>query len=275
MRARYLYDLSAHAADRAAGRPHWPAYTPLMLEPIGLAASPISPEALADEPWESETAVLFLTGPVNPDVARLRVWVEGGGILVAWSAPDEAAGNPWSASIDDLLGVRGSGPALQQSGDFEVGAQIALLGHPLTEGVASPLAPDELLLAFSSARVLTPIVAEPVARLLHADGTATDGAAITARLLGRGRAFCFAFDLAKSLRVLHHGRPVDPGSRRRWDAADERCRGHPGVQSASPLRGRAAVSAAESAGAASPPTGRCAAAGRGCAGGAALLLWWG
>src|SRR5207248_2739648 len=96
-----------------------------------------------------------------------------------------------------------------QADDFSVGAQVAHRDHRLTVGVASPLAPGRPLLAFSPARVLHPETAQTVADLLRADGTPTGGAAVTARRLGEGWAFKFAFDLAKTARVLHHGRPVD------------------------------------------------------------------
>jgi hypothetical protein len=208
MRARYLYDSDALAQDSAAGRPHWPAYTPLMLETLGLAVSPIEPAALVEEPWEEETAVLFLTGPMDGDMTRLRQWIEGGGILVAWGAPDGMGRKPWSPALEALLGVR-AGEILPQADEFAVGAQIALRRHPLTAGVASPLAPGRPLLAFSGAQVLVPEAAEPVADLLRADGTPAGGAALTARRGGAGWAFGFAFDLAKTVRVLHHGRPVD------------------------------------------------------------------
>src|SRR6266849_9261463 len=109
MRARYLYEPSAHAADRAEGRPHWPAYTPLMLEPMGIAVSPIGSEALAQERWEDDTAVLFLTGPVDANATRLREWVERGGILVAWGQRgtsdrgDERGREPGVPSLDALF----------------------------------------------------------------------------------------------------------------------------------------------------------------------------
>src|SRR5207249_4273021 len=138
MRARYLYDPSAHSADRAAGRPHWPAYTPLMLEPIGLAARPIDPGKLAAGGWEDDTAVLFLTGPFGAETARLQRWVEGGGLLVAWG--DAEGGSP---GLDALLGVRDAGAGPQQSDEYAVSALVALLEHPLTDGVASPLAPRQ------------------------------------------------------------------------------------------------------------------------------------
>src|SRR5262249_4024120 len=208
MRARYLSDPEAHAADNAAGRPHWPAYTPLMLETIGLLASPVEPAELAQERWEAETAVLFLTGPVGLDPSRFQAWVEEGGILVVWGAPDRSEARASSSGFDTLLGVRVEG-TLAQADDFAVGAQVALRDHPLTAGVPSPLAPGRPLLAFSAACILYPETAEAVADLLHVDGTPTDGAAVTSRRLGNGWAFRFAFDLARTARVLHHGRPVD------------------------------------------------------------------
>src|SRR5260370_16871638 len=104
MRARYLYEPSAHAADRDAGRPHWPAYTPLMLEPMGLAVSPIDSQTLARERWEEETAVLFLTGPVDVEATRLREWAHRGGILGAWGGPGGAGHIPRAPSPDPPLG---------------------------------------------------------------------------------------------------------------------------------------------------------------------------
>src|SRR5947207_6429504 len=148
MRSRYLSDPEAHAADNAAGRPHWPAYTPLILETIGLLASPIEPAEMALEHWESETAILFLTGPVDVHPAQLQQWVERGGILVVWGPPDRPGSGAQSAAIHALLGAR-LGDILTQADDFSVGAQVAHRDHRLTVGVASPLAPGRPLLAFS------------------------------------------------------------------------------------------------------------------------------
>jgi hypothetical protein len=205
MRVRYLYDAERHRAENAAGRCHWAAYTPLMLEVVGLTAQAVSPAEVAGGGWEAETAVLLLTGPMGAGAERVERWVEGGGILVAWAQHGEPAGG----RLDVLFGVRPVGIGLRQEGDFAVGGLIELDGHPLTEGVASPLAPGEPLLLFSDARALGVAGAEEVARLRSLEGNDAGGAAITARRVGRGWAFCFGFDLAKTVRVLHHGKPVE------------------------------------------------------------------
>src|SRR5436190_11575390 len=142
MRIRYLHDAEAHAADNAAGRPHWPAYTPLLLEPIGIEAAEISPAALANGVWESETAVLFLPGPSQVDAPRIQRWVERGGILIGWGLLSDALPGE-DAPLRRLFGIDAAGPAIHQPGDFDVGALITLLDHPLTAGVASPLNPDQ------------------------------------------------------------------------------------------------------------------------------------
>jgi hypothetical protein len=208
MRALYLYDPDAHAAENAADRPHWPAYTPLMLEPIGLNVAPISPAALAAGGWEADTAVLLVPDAVSVDVPNTARWLERGGILIGWPSSSQADLG-LGPQMRRVFGVEAAGPVIQQPGDFEVGAQITLLVHPLTAGVASPLDPHQPLLTFSDALPLSTQSAEPLARFLVGDSGEPGGAAITARRVGAGWAFYFGFDVAKTIRVLHHGRPVD------------------------------------------------------------------
>src|SRR4051812_38925186 len=113
MRALYFHDPDTHAADNAAGRPHWPAYTPLVLEPLGLSVAPISPAALAAGGWETETAVLFLPGPVTVELPRLEPWLEGGGILIAWPGFDQA-GAGLHPQLGRVFGVEAAGPLIPQ-----------------------------------------------------------------------------------------------------------------------------------------------------------------
>ena len=73
----------------------------------------------------------------------------------------------------------------------------------------SCLHPSQRLLVFSDVRLASPVNAEVVGSYFYANGRPSPFAAVTQRSVGRGWAFYFAFDVPKTLWVLHQGRPVD------------------------------------------------------------------
>ena len=203
LRIAYAHDSSQHAAAAKAGRNHWDVYLREIVDELGLRAEEVEPAVLRDAERLARYATLLVGGLAAEDLSReargnLDRWIRGGGTLVAFA----------TAGIDDLCGNRCVGDVRQTGDDFTCSAALALTPHPLTQGIHSPLKPDQHLLIFSDARQLRPERSFELARLHDTRGADTGCAAITGRQLGEGRTFYFAFSLPQTLWVLHQGRPV-------------------------------------------------------------------
>jgi hypothetical protein len=111
--------------------------------------------------------------------------------------------------LDELAGNRSAGRLPQPEGEFSCAATFALRPHPITREIHSPLQPNQPLLVFSEAHLVSPHSSVELARLYDPAGHDTGCAAVTARRVGKGRVFSFAFSVAQTMWVLHQGRPAD------------------------------------------------------------------
>jgi hypothetical protein len=200
LRIAVLLDRERHAAENAAGRNYWDLYVLEVLDQLGLRADEIAP--FGRDPLGDYTTILV--GTLRPELAAaaresLDRWVRAGGTLVGFG----------TEGLDGLFGNRAVGRLPQPEDAFTLSGTFSLADHPLTRGIHSPLHPAQRLLVFSEARRVRPEGSEELARLYDPEGRDTGDAAVTARTVGEGRAFYFAFGLPQTMWVLHHGRPVD------------------------------------------------------------------
>lgn len=200
--AAYLYDEDLHAAANARDENHWDTYIPEIAEQMGLPVERVAPTDLASAASLARYSALLLgrLAPAHAAAggANLRRWVEAGGLLIGFG----------TEGLDDLFGVRQRATLAQPSGPFSIGGLMRPQPHPLTAGIESTYWPDQPLLIFSPARVVDATDAETVAALLSPEGSEPDGAAMSARSVGRGLAFYAAFSLPQTMWVLHKGRPI-------------------------------------------------------------------
>ena len=218
LRIAYVYDSPQHAAASREGRNHWDVYLREMLDQSGLRGEEVAPAVLQDARRLGRYATLLvgdLAGEHVSQTARgnLDRWVRGGGTLIAFS----------TAGVEELCGNRFLGHLRQPGDAYTCAAMLALVPGPLTREIHSPLQPDQRLLIFSDARRVRPEGSQELARLYDARGADTGCAAVTARQLGKGHVFYYAFSLPQTVWVLHQGRPVDrdydgDGRLRRSDA---------------------------------------------------------
>ena len=175
-----------------------------ILDELGLRAEEVEPAVLRDPERLGRYATLLVGNLAAEDIpsearGNFDRWVRGGGTFVAFS----------TAGIDDLCGNRRVGAVRQAGDEFTCAAALALTPHPLTQGIHSPLQPDQHLLVFSDAHQVRPERSFELARLYDTRGEDTGYAAVTGRQLGEGRVFYFAFSVPQTVWVLHQGRPVD------------------------------------------------------------------
>ena len=214
----YVMDRALWADTNARERNFWFAYVEEMLDQMGATSHELPPDALGS-PDALAGCSSLIVGPVRDAQAladhadALAAWVQAGGVLIGLGCE----------GLDELFGIKASTAIRQPIDDFTPNGSFELLHLPVAAQVHSYLHPAQRLLVLSDVRSATPTQATAVAPYFYANGRRSPFSAITQRQLGRGWAFCFAFDVAKTLWVLHHGRPVDrdydgDGYRRTGDA---------------------------------------------------------
>jgi len=202
LRLAYLYDPDLHAAANGAGRNYWDVYIGEILDQLGLRAEAIARQTLEDAEHLSQYATLLIGNlPRCGRAARdnLHEWVRGGGTLIAFA----------TEGLHDLFGNRCVGRVRQPNDEFTCAATFALKPHPLAREIHSPLQPKQHLLIFSDALKVQSEESVELAQMFDRRGRDMDCAAVTARRVGKGRAFYFAFSVPQTMWVLHQGRPID------------------------------------------------------------------
>ena len=200
----YVLDRDLWDQTNSGERNFWHAYLPELLDQLGLCADEIAPSDLSSTEKLAGCSHLFL-GPVSDEqhlascAARLTSWVQSGGVLIGLSCP----------GLDELFGVKIQGTVSQPLDDFTQSGFFDLKPVPVTANVHSYLHPSQKLLTFSDVRLVSPTDAHVVGSYHYANGRLSPYAAITQRPIDRGWAFYFAFDVPKTIWVLHQGRPVD------------------------------------------------------------------
>jgi hypothetical protein len=207
----FLLDDGLRAELNGRDQNYWDAYLQDINDHLGLRGSALT---LADleQPACLERLRSVVVGRQSgshlSDAARghLRAWVERGGTLIGFGIQ----------GLDDVFGVHTRSVLAQQPDDYTIAGCLALQAHPLTEQVHSRLAPEQPLLIISDIQSIDLQGADQVARRLDATGNDTAQPGITWHHYGRGTAGYFAFDVAKTIWLLHQGRPVlelAPGNR--------------------------------------------------------------
>lgn len=202
--AAYLFDPEAHEAANARGENYWFAYTEEILRQLGLPAVGINArdeKLLADA--LGSLRVLFVgdarAGDFSGLANVLSRWVEAGGTLIGFATD----------GLDEIFGNVFHSVTPEGNGAFAMTALVRLAAHPLASTIAPHDLADEPVPVFGPLRKVVPQASEAIGTLVSVRLAETTFPAATVRLLGRGRACYFAFDLAQTTWVLHKGRPVD------------------------------------------------------------------
>ena len=210
IRAAYLYDPDLHAELNRSGRNYWDIYIREINEQLGLRADQVSChdlESLATFEGLRTLIVGWQTGEALSATAKrnLADWVEAGGTLIAFGL----------TGLDHFFGI-GSAPEVPQApDDYAVSGYFDLVPHRLTDSIHSDISPEQKLIILSDLRPVRPAGGAELASLQDRDRNPTGCSAIVWNAYGAGRAAYFAFDLAKTVWLLHQGRPV-------WDIPETR-----------------------------------------------------
>lgn len=215
----YVLDDKLWEETNRNGRNHWDVYIQEMADWLGLRGAALSLSDLDRGGKLIRLRTLIVgqqAGARLSDQARanLDAWVREGGTLIGFAVP----------GLDHVFGVANPTTIKQVPDEYAISGYLDLRPHRFAEGVHSPLRPDQQLIIVSDIRAVEAAGADEVAQLCDTTGDATDQAAVTWHSYGKGHAGYFAFDMAKTVWLLHQGRPVSeaPQGFRAPSAADQR-----------------------------------------------------
>ena len=199
----YIYDPQWRSKANSEGRNYWYEYLREMNEQLGLRSEAVAPAAL-DNPEQLAHLSSLILGGLEERVlsekqkANLEAWARAGGILIGLGCE----------GLDELFGLKCWGAWEQPIDDYSLGGYLVLQPHALCEGIPSRWHPHQKLLIFSTTRLLQAIACHELARFSGHDYSDEGFAAVTARPVQKGWACYFAFDLPKTVWLLHQGRPM-------------------------------------------------------------------
>ncbi|MDF2667793.1 MAG: hypothetical protein K0R67_99 [Paenibacillus sp.] len=200
----YLVDEEIRRELNANGENYWDLYSGEMASMLGASAYALPLADLVREDGLSEVDVLIIgsrtSGRWTSDMKEnLRRWVHDGGVAIGFAAE----------GLDELFGICGTAAIEQQPDDYALTAKFELWPHALTEGVHSLYHAEQKLLIFSSVRIVQTQEAEKLAHLYDEHGKDLGAPAVTWHSNGAGYAGYFCFDAAKTVWLLHEGRPIE------------------------------------------------------------------
>jgi hypothetical protein len=128
----------------------------------------------------------------------LDVWVKAGGTLIGFALE----------GLDHVFGLEPVGTIRQEPDDYTISAYFELRPHRITHEVHPALSLEQRLFTLSDVRLTKPEGSVELARLYDTSNRDLGCPAITWNRYGKGAAGYFAFDAAKTVWLLHQGRPV-------------------------------------------------------------------
>lgn len=200
----YVSDDGLRAKENDRRRNFWDAYIEEILCLIGASAKKLSLQDLADKAALNGIDALIIgsvcgANLVPPVMDNIRDWVKSGGLLIGFK-PE---------GLDDIFGIIPSGKVAQSPDDYAVSGKFELIPQDLTRELHPLLMMQQKLLILSDIQKITTVEdVKEVAYLYGPDEEYLGGPAITWRQSGKGYAAYFGFDAAKTVWLLHQGRPI-------------------------------------------------------------------
>lgn len=196
-----VLDSATHLASNGQGKNYWELYLREIAHHLGLTPIPLSPSDLEQIPPQV-TGLLLGAQSANHLSSgakqALAGWVNAGGVLVAFA----------TQGLDDLFGIRSEGVDSQPVDEFTISAYFELRVHPLTREVHPFLFIEQRLIVLSDVVLLEQVESQEIAHLYSDEHVDLNRPLITWRRVGAGAAGYFGFDVAKTIWLLHQGKPL-------------------------------------------------------------------
>jgi len=196
-------DDDLHKALNARSSNYWDVYIAEILGMLGAKGTACSLDRLADGTGLADICILIIGQQsgnrlTETMITNIRTWVEAGGILIGFGL----------IGLDDVFGIEGGLTLDQEPDDYTISAYFDCRPHPLTHEIHPLIFKEQRLPIVSDVRCCTCSNAKELARIYGVNGQTTDYSAISWSRYGKGYAGYFAFDVAKTIWLLHQGRPI-------------------------------------------------------------------
>lgn len=182
----------------------WEVYLEEMFDTMGARGGKLAVSDVAGSLAHLRVLVLGAQSSPHLDAVlreRIAQWVRRGGILIGFAVE----------GLDDVFGIGHAGDPVRQADEYGCSGTFELRPHALTNGVHHPLFMEQKLPVFSDIRRVAARQCVELARLYDHDDNDARHPAITVHEYGAGKAAYFAFDAAKTVWILHQGRPLPLG----------------------------------------------------------------
>ena len=202
--AAYVFEPALQRQANEAGSNYWYRYVDELCDRLGLSARHITPDQVTGDALADLSVLLlgdFPAGMLDAAAsATLEQWVYNGGVLIGFG----------TQGLDSLFGVRQRSVIPQPGDEFTISGTFDLSAdHPVTHGIHSPIHPEQRLLIVAPIRAVTPLDGtEILGHLFNVYGSNVGCAAVSARTIGGGSAFYFAFNLLQTMWTIQQGRPI-------------------------------------------------------------------
>jgi hypothetical protein len=202
----YAYDQQLHEKINRSGMNYWDIYIKEINEQLGLRGEELSLGRLEDKDCLSKITTLIIgrqTGRELSAVAKahLRTWVIEGGTLIGFGLE----------GLDELFGIQTSSRLAESPNPYAVSGYFQFVPHRLTQDIHSPLSPKQKLLILSDIQLVRSNGGTEIGHLYDQEEKDSGFPAILWHSYGRGHTGYFAFDAAKTIWLLHQGRPYTKG----------------------------------------------------------------
>lgn len=199
----FVIDQQLRAKLNGKGENYWDVYLTEINDLIGARGKALSLEDLENASKIATLKTLVIgsqSGQELSDRARknLALWVQQGGLLIGCGL----------SGMDEVFGIQTLGEMKQTSDDYAIAGYFDLRPHPITHEVHPFLFTEQMLLILSDIQTIDLNGGIELARLHDENATETSHPAIVWNAFGKGFAGYFAFDIAKTVWLLHQGKPT-------------------------------------------------------------------
>jgi len=199
----YIHDETLKRQAHAQQRNYWEAYIPEICDQLGVRGTPLDLKQLENSENLKDLKILIVGRQSGLRITQriklaLDAWVREGGLLIGFGCH----------GLDHVFGIETRFTNLQTPDEYSIAAGFELYPHPITAGVHSLMQMDQKLLILSEFESVCLKDGAELARLHNKDGRDRKEPAITWRVLEKGYAAYFAFDVAQTAWLLHQGRPI-------------------------------------------------------------------
>ena len=200
----YVKDEDLKKKENSRGENYWDVYIEEILDLTGSQGLALSLNDLNNINKLSSFYALII-GSVSGKylskdmIKTIEIWVKNGGLLIGFM-PD---------GLDDIFGIVKNKENLKQKDDYTVNGKFELIPSWLSRELHPVLMMQQKLLIISDiSRIAAKDGTIELAHLYDNDEEYMDCPAITWHKYGQGFAAYFGFDVAKTVWLLHQGKPV-------------------------------------------------------------------